>query len=106
MAKIRISVRMFTDAMLKYVTGRLLQPAGKVGAHARQGSVPHSKAWGMLVVIVIVIVGMRAVRTYVYESYDDCLDGDEGCYAVYAAAEFCLREDTVVEGEDAGFYEE
>ena len=44
MIKIVTSVRMLIDAVEKYVAGRLLQPAGKVGAHAREKSLLHSNA--------------------------------------------------------------
>lgn len=45
MKRIIKSVRMLVPAIEKYAAGRLLQPFGKVGSHARQGLVWHSKAW-------------------------------------------------------------
>ena len=42
--KMTMSVRILIAAMEKYVANRLLQPAGKVGDHALEGSDPHSKA--------------------------------------------------------------
>ena len=45
MKRIIKSVRMLIPAIEKYAAGRLLQPFGKVGSHARQGLEWHSKAW-------------------------------------------------------------
>jgi hypothetical protein len=44
-ARMKISVRMLTEAIANYVLGRSLHPLGKVGTHALHGSfAPHSKA--------------------------------------------------------------
>ena len=44
MTNIVMSVRMLIPAVEKYAIGRLLQPSGKLGPHARQGLLWHLKA--------------------------------------------------------------
>ena len=104
MARMKISVRMLTEAIAKYVLGRSLHPLGKVGTHALHGSfAPHSKAW----ISQLRARGNAGVSrmTYVDESDYDGLNCDEHTNGVYSVAEIRLREDPVVECQYASFDE-
>ena len=104
MARMKISVRMLTEAIAKYVLGRSLHPLGKVGTHALHGSfAPHSKAW----ISQLRARGNAGVSrmTYVDESDYDGLNSDEYTNGVYSVAKICLCEDPVVECQYASFDE-
>jgi hypothetical protein len=96
MTKMKMSVRMFTEAIAKYVLGKSLHPFGKVGDQALHGSLPHSKA--LKSQFQYQGSGQQLCMTYIDKCDYDSLDSDERGHTINGIAKLGLGEDSMVEG--------